>query len=109
MSRDVELASAYQRARPRLVRVAYAVLGSVAQAEDVVSGCWLRPMGADARELVRDLDGWATVAVAHRALDVLRSARARRQAYVGPWLSEPLRDPDTSALTADPGRPGHAG
>ena len=102
MSRDVELAAAYQRARPRLVRVAYAVLGSVAGAEDVVSDCWLRPMEADARELVRDLDAWATVAVAPRALDVLRSARARRLAYVGPWLPEPLRDPDTSALTADP-------
>ena len=90
MSRQEELAAEYTAARPRLVRVAYAVLGSHAEAEDVVSETWLRLAEADAREPVRDVEGWAVVAVARRAMDVLRSARMRREAYVGPWLPEPI-------------------
>lgn len=90
MSTDAELAAAYTRARPRLVRVAYAVLGSNAEAEDVVSDCWLRLTAANAREPILDVEAWATVAVARRALDELRSARVRREAYVGPWLPEPV-------------------
>lgn len=84
------LATAYDAVRPRLVRVAYAILGSHAEAEDVVADCWLRLEGADAREPVRDVAAWATVAVARAALDVLRSARVRRETYVGPWLPEPV-------------------
>lgn len=85
-----ELAAAYDAARARLVRVAYAILGSHAEAEDVVAECWLRLAEADRREPVRDVLGWATVAVSRAALDVLRSARVRREAYVGPWLPEPV-------------------
>ena len=66
---DAELAAAYDRARPRLVRVAYAVLGSRCEAEDVVSECWLRRSAADARDPVKDVDAWATVAVALRVGD----------------------------------------
>ncbi|MEV6006731.1 RNA polymerase sigma factor SigJ [Streptomyces sp. NPDC051976] len=87
---DAELAAAYARARPRLIRLAYAVLGSYAEAEDVVSDCWLRLAAANAREPVEDVDAWATVTVARRAVDTLRSARVRRETYVGPWLPEPL-------------------
>jgi RNA polymerase sigma-70 factor (ECF subfamily) len=90
MTREAELASAYDAARPRLNGVAYAILGSYAEAEDVVADCWLRLVGADAREPVRDVDAWATVAVARAALDQLRSARKRRETYPGPWLPEPL-------------------
>lgn len=90
MSREAELAAAYDRARPRLVRVAYAVLGSRYEAEDVVSDCWLRMSAADARDPIKDVDAWATVAVARGALDALRSARTRREVYVGPWLPEPI-------------------
>src|SRR3954447_8338260 len=89
MSRDAALAAAYQRSRPRLVRIAYAVLGSYAEAEDVVSECWLRLARADRVEAVRDVDAWATVAVARGALDVARSARKRHEAYPGEWLPEP--------------------
>jgi len=85
-----ELAAAYQRARPRLLRLAYATLGSRTEAEDVVSECWLRLAGADAREPVRDVEGWAVRAVARAALDTLRSARLRRDLYIGPWLPEPV-------------------
>jgi RNA polymerase sigma-70 factor (ECF subfamily) len=81
--REAALAVAYQQARPRLVRVAYAVLGSHAEAEDVVSDCWLRLAAADAREPVLDVEAWATVTVARAALDALRSARRRREVYVG--------------------------
>jgi RNA polymerase sigma-70 factor (ECF subfamily) len=90
VTRQEALAAAYTAARPRLVRVAYAVLGVHAEAEDVVSEVWLRLADADARESVLDVDGWATVAVARRALDVLRSARVRRESYVGSWLPEPI-------------------
>jgi RNA polymerase sigma-70 factor (ECF subfamily) len=89
-SREALLAAAYQQARPRLVRVAYAVLGTHAEAEDVVSDCWLRLAAADARDPVLDVEAWATVTVARAALDALRSARRRREVYVGPWLPEPV-------------------
>jgi len=90
MSRADELATAFQAARVRLVRVAYAVLGSYSEAEDVVSETWLRLVPADAREPVLDVEAWAVVAVARRAMDTLRSARVRREQYVGPWLPEPV-------------------
>jgi len=88
--REAELAVAYQNARPRLVRVAYAVLSSRAEAEDVVSDCWLRLIAADERDPVGDVEAWSTVTVARAALDALRSARMRREVYPGPWLPEPM-------------------
>jgi RNA polymerase sigma-70 factor (ECF subfamily) len=54
--RDGALAVAYDRARPRLARVAYAVLGSRSEAEDVVADCWLRMSAANARDPIRDVD-----------------------------------------------------
>ncbi|GAA1799357.1 RNA polymerase sigma-70 factor [Nocardioides hankookensis] len=75
------------------MRVAYAILGSHAEAEDVVAECWLRLVAADEREPVRDVGAWATVTVARAALDTLRSARVRRESYVGPWLPEPVVGP----------------
>ncbi|WP_028642877.1 RNA polymerase sigma factor SigJ [Nocardioides sp. URHA0020] len=84
-----QLATAYDVERGRLVRVAYAILGSTAEAEDVVAECWLRLVAADERDPVRDVGAWATVTVARAALDTLRSARVRRESYVGPWLPEP--------------------
>jgi RNA polymerase sigma-70 factor (ECF subfamily) len=90
-----ELAAAFSVARPRLISIAYAILGSRAEAEDVVADTWLRLVNADAQEPVRDVTGWATVAVARGALDAYRSARVRRELYVGPWLPEPR-------ITAEP-------
>ncbi|WP_370247010.1 RNA polymerase sigma factor SigJ [Nocardioides sp.] len=101
-ARDVELAEAYARVRPRLERVAYAILGSLAEAEDVVAETWLRLVAADAREPVRDVGGWATVAVSRGALDVLGSARVRREAYVGPWLPEPSVAGTAGSPVGDP-------
>jgi RNA polymerase sigma-70 factor, ECF subfamily len=95
------LAAAFSQARPRLVRVAYAIIGSHSEAEDVVADCWFRLAAADRDESVRDVEAWAVVAVSRMALDVLRSARVRRERYVGPWLPEPVvASPDATA--ADP-------
>jgi RNA polymerase sigma-70 factor, ECF subfamily len=84
-----DVASAFEALRPRLTRLAYATLGSVAEAEDVVQDAWLRLQRAGADE-VRDLPAWLTTVVGRLALDALGSARARRERYVGEWLPEPL-------------------
>jgi RNA polymerase sigma-70 factor, ECF subfamily len=90
------LAAEFSRARARLVRIAYAILGAHGEAEDVVADCWLRLVAADEHQPVRDVESWAVVAVSRMALDVLRSARVRREQYVGQWLPEPV-------LTGSPG------
>jgi RNA polymerase sigma-70 factor, ECF subfamily len=74
--------------RDHLMGVAYRMLGSRAEAEDAVQEAWLRYAGADQAGIV-DLKGWLTTVVGRICLDVLRSARVRREAYVGPWLPEP--------------------
>ena len=81
--------AAFEALRPRLVRVAYATLGSLSEAEDVVQEAWLRLQRTAPGE-VRDLAAWLTTVVGHLALDALGSARARRERYVGEWLPEPL-------------------
>jgi RNA polymerase sigma-70 factor (ECF subfamily) len=89
----MELAEQFEALRPRLLRLAYGQLGSVAEAEDVLQDAWLRLQRVDADE-IRDLQGWLTTTVSRLALDTLRSARVRREAYVGPWLPEPIvREP----------------
>jgi RNA polymerase sigma factor (sigma-70 family) len=75
--------------RPAVFGVAYRLLGSVADAEDVVQDVWLRAAGADLRE-VSDLRAWLVTVAARRSYDILKSARVRRESYVGPWLPEPL-------------------
>ena len=87
------LAERFETMRPRLLRLAYSYLGSVAEAEDVLQDAWLRLERIDADE-VRDLQGWMTTTVSRLALDALRSARVRREAYVGPWLPEPIVEPE---------------
>jgi RNA polymerase sigma-70 factor (ECF subfamily) len=101
MTRREELAARYTAARPRLIAIAYAILGSHADAEDVVAETWLRLQGADDKTEIRDVVGWATVAVGRAALDAYRSARVRRERYVGPWLPEPRVNPDALADPAD--------
>lgn len=79
---------AFERARPRLQAVAYGMLGEVGEAEDAVQDAWLRWSATDPAE-VRDAEAFLVTVVTRLAIDRLRSARARREAYVGPWLPEP--------------------
>jgi RNA polymerase sigma-70 factor (ECF subfamily) len=75
--------------RPRLTRLAYRMLGSTAEAEDVVQDAWLRWRGADAGEIA-DPAAWLVRVATRLCLDRLRADKARRAAYRGPWLPEPL-------------------
>ena len=83
------LSRAFEAHRPRLLRVAYATVGSVSEAEDCVQEAWLRLQAQDPGS-IRDLGAWLTTTVSRLAYDALGSARARRERYVGPWLPEPL-------------------
>jgi RNA polymerase sigma-70 factor (ECF subfamily) len=79
----------FDRHRRLLFTVAYQMLGSVADAEDVVQDAWLRWSAAD-RSDVLDERAYLVQITTRLALDRLGSARARRESYVGPWLPEPL-------------------
>jgi len=76
-----------ERERPYLMGVAYRMLGSASDAEDIVQEALLR--ATDQREL-RSLRAFLTTVVTRLSLDELRSARRRREEYVGPWLPEPV-------------------
>ena len=86
----------FQQYRTLLFSVAYRVLGSAADAEDVVQDAWLKWSAAD-RSQVADPKAYLARIVTHLAMDRLRSARHQRETYVGPWLPEPiLTGPDTA-------------
>jgi RNA polymerase sigma-70 factor (ECF subfamily) len=97
-----EHAEAFAAVRPRLFGIAYRMLGSAAEAEDVVQDAWLRWQGAD-RDEVRDPVGFLVTATTRLALNVAQSARVRREAYVGPWLPEPVDTSADPALGAERG------
>ncbi|OLR92181.1 siderophore-interacting protein [Actinokineospora bangkokensis] len=82
----------FAAARERLLAIAYGILGDRGAAEDVVQEAWLRLAGAAGP--VEDVTGWLVVATSRLALDVVRSARHRRERYVGPWLPEPVVAPE---------------
>ena len=79
----------FERARPRLLGLAYRMLGVMADAEDIVQEAWLRWQGGDPAGIERP-DAWLTTVTTRLALDRLRSAQRRRERYVGPWLPEPI-------------------
>ena len=83
---------AFTAERPRLVGLAYRILGSRVDAEDVVQEAWIRFQRADPATVERP-EAWLTTVVSRLALDQLKSARHRRETYVGPWLPEPVRTP----------------
>ncbi|MEZ5665890.1 MAG: RNA polymerase sigma factor SigJ [Alphaproteobacteria bacterium] len=89
-------AAAFAALRPRLHGLAYRMLGSASDADDVLQDAWLRLGRADPAE-VRSLEAYLVTVVTRLCLDHLRSARARRETYVGPWLPEPLLGPDPAA------------
>jgi RNA polymerase sigma-70 factor (ECF subfamily) len=85
---------AFERHRPRLFGIAYRMLGSIADAEDVVQSAYL-PWSQAGAAGARNPEAWLVSLVTRRAIDRLRSASAERERYVGDWLPEPM-------LTATP-------
>jgi len=89
MMADMAPEQSFQEQRPRLFSLAYRMLGSAADAEDVLQDAWLRLQAADAAS-IESAGAWLTTVVTRLCLDQLKSARQRRESYVGPWLPEPL-------------------
>ncbi|MGO9779603.1 MAG: RNA polymerase sigma-70 factor [Streptosporangiaceae bacterium] len=97
-------AEEFQELRPLLFSVAYRILGSVSEAEDAVQETWLRYEAYPAQPA--SVKAFLSTVVTRISIDVLRSARVRREEYAGPWLPEPLltdpyEDPERSAELAD--------
>ncbi|WP_134682408.1 sigma-70 family RNA polymerase sigma factor [Paracoccus ravus] len=88
----------FEAQRPRLLRLAYRMLGSHAEAEDVVQDAFLCWHKATA---VENPAAWLTRIVSRLCLDQMKSARARRETYPGTWLPEPLIEPEDDALRPD--------
>jgi RNA polymerase sigma-70 factor (ECF subfamily) len=88
-----EAASTFTAVRPRLFGIAYRMLGSWTEAEDVVQEAWLRWQGADRDAVINPAAFLATITT-RLAINLAQSAPARRETYIGPWLPEPV---DTSA------------
>jgi RNA polymerase sigma factor (sigma-70 family) len=92
--------------RRQLINLAYRLLGSLAEAEDAVQETYTRwyAMSAEQRQAIESPGGWLTTVASRICLDLLGSARARRELYVGEWLPEPLPAPDEQpgAAAADP-------
>ncbi|RMB84954.1 RNA polymerase sigma-70 factor [Streptomyces shenzhenensis] len=94
---------AFLAARPRLFGIAYRVLGSSVEAEDIVQETWLRWHNAD-RTNVLEPTAFLTTVTARLAINLAQSARVRRESYIGPWLPEPIDtgpDPHVGAERAE--------
>ena len=100
MTRDED----FEELRPLLFSIAYRITGSVAEAEDAVQETWLRYQASPTQPT--SIKAFLSAVVTRISIDILRSARVRREAYVGPWfpeplLSDPYEDPERSAELAD--------
>ncbi|HLW92015.1 MAG TPA: sigma-70 family RNA polymerase sigma factor [Roseiarcus sp.] len=84
-----DAAATFEPLRPKLMRVAYRMLGSVADAEDAVQEAFIRWMRADRSE-VREPEAYLRRSVTRLCLDQLKSARVKRETYIGPWLPDPV-------------------
>jgi RNA polymerase sigma factor (sigma-70 family) len=97
-----EATEVFETHRPRLLRLAYHMLGSLAEAEDIIQDAWLRWRQVD-QTTVQSPSAFLSQIVTRLCLDLMKSARARRESYVGSWLPEPLIDldvePDQDELT----------
>ncbi|WP_328360338.1 RNA polymerase sigma-70 factor [Mycobacterium sp. NBC_00419] len=96
MSTADEHAERFTVLRPLLFTIAYEILGSATEADDVLQDGYLRWAGVDLAE-VRDTKAYLAQLVTRQALNTLRSQARRREDYVGPWLPEPLLLDDTDA------------
>jgi RNA polymerase sigma-70 factor, ECF subfamily len=101
MTQDDDAARTFEAHRPRVLGLAYRMLGTLTGAEDVVQEAYLR-WHRTARDEVREPAAWLTATVTRLCIDELRAERSRREAYVGPWLPEPwvvvAEDPEPSPL-----------
>jgi len=100
----VTRAEEFEQLRPLLFAIAYRILGSMSEAEDAVQETWLRYEASPTPHT--SIKAFLSAVVTRISIDVLRSARFRREKYVGQWLSEPLltdpyEDPERSAELAD--------
>jgi RNA polymerase sigma-70 factor (TIGR02957 family) len=101
--RQPDAAHVFDGHRDLLVSVAYRVLGSVSDAEDVVQEAWLRWSGVD-HSRIYDPRAFLVRVTTRLAIDRLRRVKARRESYVGPWLPEPIltrQDPSEDAAMAE--------
>ena len=85
--------AAFESARPRLFGLAYRMLGSRAEAEDIVQEAYIR-WHQTAADTVRNAEAWLVTTATRLAIDRLRALKAEREAYTGPWLPEPLIAPE---------------
>ncbi len=100
----VTRAEEFERLRPQMFAIAYRILGSVSEAEDAVQEGWLRYEATSTHPA--SPKAFLSAVVTRIAIDVLRSARVRREEYIGPWFPEPLvtdpyEDPERAAELAD--------
>ena len=105
LSSSPDSSDPFDALRPRLFSVAYRMLGTRADAEDVVQDAWLRWRQNTNRETVQSPEAWLVTVATRLAIDKLRAVKAEREAYVGWWLPEPLveadeRTPETAAELA---------
>lgn len=101
---DLDRVEEFEPLRPLLFSIAYRLLGSVGEAEDAVQETWLRFAASSTRP--DSVQAYLSAIVTRISIDVLRSARVRREQYTGPWFPEPLlddpyQDPARSAELAD--------
>src|SRR5215470_17419053 len=94
---QTDAAATFDPLRPRLIRAAYRMLGSLAEAEDVVQDSFIRWLGTD-RGTVREPEAFLRRIVMRLCLDFLKSARHQRETYVGTWLPEPIVEADEHAV-----------
>ena len=92
--------AAFQAVRGRLFGIAYRMLGSASEAEDIVQEAWLRWQGTD-RTVVQDSPAFLATTTTRLAINALRSARAQRETYIGPWLPEPVDTSEDPTLGAE--------
>jgi RNA polymerase sigma-70 factor (ECF subfamily) len=101
-----ERLATFERQRPKLFGIAYRMLGSVMDAEDVVQDALVRWLQLPDVSSIESPDAYLATMVSRRGIDVLRSARVTREQYIGPWLPEPLvtdpaADPAEAGVLAD--------
>jgi len=97
-----DAAAVFATVRRRLFGIAYRMLGTSSDAEDIVQDVWLRWQACD-RSVVLDPPAFLATATTRLSINLLQSARARRETYIGPWLPEPVNTSDDPELGAERG------